>query len=275
MSSADAPAASNSAAASAPAAGAGTSERELFARRMHRRQRIRRGVVLGLVVGSVAAGYLFLRPWVAHYRTEIALGASGFAVEWLSEPDRGFFGGYTAVHCGHHGSVSQPHDKELGLITNLMEVEEVNLAECMVSEAGLSVLGRLPGLQDLNLSRLQHYRYGGGPEPLGDGCLTIVQGLTRLRRLSLAGNRIHDQALGRLSGLANLEELDLSATEVTDAGLEHLRALGKLTMLNLGGTRTTPQGVKTLKQALPAVEISMDLDPETQQAINLKRSRTP
>lgn len=257
--------------------GARSADREGFARRMHRRQQVRRGLAIGGIVVAVASAYFFLGSWIQHYRAAAGLRASGFAVDWRPDRDRGFWQGASAVHCTHHFWLSRPHDDEVKLLVKLKNVDELNLAECTVSEASLADLGSLPELADLNLSRLNHLRFRGGSEAagMGDGCLAGVQKLTQLRRLSLAGNRITDDGLTRLSGLTGLEDLDLMATDVTDAGLEHLHSLRKLVSLNLAGTRVTPAGISRFKQAHPDVEILLDIDPDLGQALQQMRTRQP
>jgi hypothetical protein len=242
---------------------------------MHRRQQIRRSLIGVGLLGLVAGGSFLAAPVVRHYRAAFALAATGFTVDWRPDPESQTGGGYTAVHGSQHSFLAHSMDDELKILSNLQNLEELNLAECNVSEAGLAPLRDLKGLKELNLSRTDHYRYGGFPGGFSDGCLIPIQGLVNLRRLSLAGNPITDAGLARLEKLTNLDDLDLAATEITDAGLEHLQSLRKLTALNLGGTRVTPEGVKRFQAAIPGCEINQELDAEIERTLRLMRSNRP
>jgi hypothetical protein len=79
-----------------------------------------------------------------------------------------------------------------------------------------------------------------------DNDLVRLQGLPRLRALSLNSTNIGDAGLKNLRGLTSLEELALSATDVTDAGLAHLRGLSNLRTLDLDASR----GVAAIQSAV-------------------------
>ncbi|MGD2064265.1 MAG: response regulator [Nitrospirota bacterium] len=74
----------------------------------------------------------------------------------------------------------------------------------------------------------------------------LVQGLNKLRFLSLADTRVTDQGLAHVARLAELRELHLDNTVITDDGLRHLTALRELLILDLKGTQVTDAGLEYL-----------------------------
>ncbi len=82
---------------------------------------------------------------------------------------------------------------------------------------------------------------------VNDGDLASLEGLRRLRALSLRGSAITDAGLKHLEGLTQLRELDLSCTKVTDDGLEHLKGLTNLRILALEYTRVAGAGLRCLQ----------------------------
>ena len=84
-------------------------------------------------------------------------------------------------------------------------------------------------------------------------------GLTQLRVLGLADNRITDEGLAHLEELTKLEQLDLEDNpEITDEGLEHLDGLIRLKVVDFLGTNVTKVGVSKLQKALPNTQIVLD-----------------
>ena len=86
-----------------------------------------------------------------------------------------------------------------------------------------------------------------------DTDLASLEGLNRLRHVSLSASRITDAGLMHLKGLANLRRLDLDFNRITDAGLVHLEGLTKLRRLDLRVTKVTTAGVERLQRKLPKV----------------------
>ena len=76
-----------------------------------------------------------------------------------------------------------------------------------------------------------------------DAGLSHIQGLTRLKRLSVNGTQVTDAGLTHIRGLTRLEGLSLGGTQVTDAGLAHLQGLTQLKVLFLDGTQVTDAGL--------------------------------
>ena len=90
---------------------------------------------------------------------------------------------------------------------------------------------------------------------LTDAGLTHLRELPGLERLDLSQTRITDSGLEVLGQFPRLESLTLDDTGVTDAGLTALSRLETLRWLSLGGTRTTEAGRAALKKQVPRLKI--------------------
>ena len=79
-----------------------------------------------------------------------------------------------------------------------------------------------------------------GPAPgITDAGLRDLTGLTKLRKLYLAGTNITDDGLPQLSKFTEIEILNLTLCRISDDGLDHLKGLSKLKILMLGYTKVT------------------------------------
>ena len=180
-------------------------------------------------------------------------------------------------------------DTIVPLLSQLPDLEELNLANPALTETDVRALSGLPKLRDLSLMNA----------PVGDEALAVMKTLPSLRNLNVIGTKITDAGLAHLHGLKGLEwiglketaitdsglaqlisltgleainlantgvtdaglaqlgrltwikGLNISGTKITDAGLVHLKPISKLTKLNVTGTAVTEQGVKDAKKFLP------------------------
>jgi len=84
--------------------------------------------------------------------------------------------------------------------------------------------------------------------------LEKLTALSKLERLTLAGNAVNNDGLRLLSRFPDLRELDLSILAVNDEGLAHLPEVKKLEWLNVrysegfGGVMMTNAGIRSLSQ---------------------------
>jgi hypothetical protein len=244
-------------------------ELEAHARKMHHRQMIRRALVVVAVLAILGAVTAISFPVYKELSTQWTLGGSGFRVDWDLNSDNWMTGGVTSVDfkgdpflVAFTGNPSQPHrhDPDLITLSRLRHLQSLRLDECDVSEEGLSALSALHELKQFSLMRLHQFRYGSLLPGLKDSCLVPLQGLTQLQHLSLSGNRITDKGLELIAHLPNLETLDLDATDVTDAGIDSLQSMKNLKSIRLGGSRVTPEGVKKLQEAIPGIDVDMQID---------------
>jgi hypothetical protein len=256
---------------------ADSAERASHAQRMHRRQMRRRTLFAGSIVVLLVLLTVFLAPFARQIKTIWMLNAAGFSVDWQLDRENWTSGGVSIVNFKRLWSVAsfsgqteptQAHHEEVALLTSLLHVESLSLAEWDVMDESLAPLQTLGELRELNLSRLNQFRtHQTGPPGLDDRCVEPIRGLTRLKMLSLSGNRITDAGLARLTQLTALEYLDLDATDITDAGLVHLGPFRSLKSVNLAATKVTAEGIKKLQAAMPGVEISTEIDAELERGI--------
>jgi Leucine-rich repeat (LRR) protein len=80
-----------------------------------------------------------------------------------------------------------------------------------------------------------------------DSELIKIEGLTKLRRLSLNNAKITDLGFEHLRHLFQLEELSINGGGITDAGLENLKGLTQLLDLEIYDNLITDKGLKHLK----------------------------
>lgn len=113
-------------------------------------------------------------------------------------------------------------------------IQQLCLAGCEVSEAGLQTIPVSPSMQWLDLSRL----------PIGNAAVQrLVPAPERLEQLNLEATKI-DSALGTwLRKAANLNEVDLSWTSAGDEVIESLGGATKITTLWMTGTQISDQSV--------------------------------
>lgn len=173
-----------------------------------------------LLMGCLSVGLAWFRSAQDRQFAEEAaareLSAMGIGVAWQPARPAWFWNGL-AMASGRqfrHAIVASPELK-----TDWTHSDEVQFVE----ERALELLGRLPHLREIELSRAE---YNGGPfvTPRVDNeSLAGLAGLSGLRRLSIAGQDLTDGALESLAGLANLEHLDVSRSGLTQSAIEVLR----------------------------------------------------
>jgi hypothetical protein len=248
-------------------------KRAEYARKMHRRQMTRRGIIAFVVLSIVGAVTAVSMPVYHQVSTLWFLKSSGFRVDWQLDADNWLTGGLSSVSFSPRGfSTPRMLDQEMKELVKLWHLESLNLSECNVSESSLTALAGLVELKELNLTRMDQYRYGG-PEGLSDNCLQPLQAMTRLETLTLSGNRITDEGLAMIAGLPKLEYLILDATDVTDAGLKHLEGMKNLKSVSLGATLVTPEGIKKLQRAIPGLEVDLHVDAQVERQVKNFREK--
>ncbi len=130
-------------------------------------------------------------------------------------------------------------DKEAVLLSNLPQLQKLDLDGTLVTDSGLSNIKDLSHLRSLDLS------FTG----VTDAGLAQLKNWPRLEALGLEGTNVTDAGLVNLRGLAELKWLALGA-KVTDAGLKNLESLTQLQTLILVRTNVTDAGLAHLKGCL-------------------------
>ena len=118
-------------------------------------------------------------------------------------------------------------DEDMVRLEAFPNLHTATLANCPISDAGVSRLGRCRGLRKLNLSGTQ----------ITDAALTFLDHLQALQELDLSKTRFEGSGLIRLVRMSRLHYLDLSRTDVTDDSLRTLSSLPRLQELRLIGCR--------------------------------------
>jgi len=106
-------------------------------------------------------------------------------------------------------------------------IKRIRLLGSNVSNAGLAYLKDMVQLELLDLNEC---------EQISDVGVKHLQGLTRLRNLSLWGPQITDKGLAYLSKFTDLSALTIRKCDVTDRGFEVLSRMRKLKELDLAFT---------------------------------------
>jgi hypothetical protein len=143
-------------------------------------------------------------------------------------------------------------DTGLSHVKNLRGLRVLELYHTAVTNEGLRHLRSLVNLEELEFS--PDTPAGDSVNVKEDG-LANLEGLKRLRKLSLFNTGVTDRGVAHLRGLTSLEELDLSLTNVTDGGVEHLTGLTNLRKLKLNSCRLTDRGMVALAKMVGLREL--------------------
>jgi len=115
-------------------------------------------------------------------------------------------------------------DYHLQYLSRLTRLEEIDLANTLITSDGIHHLERLP----------------------------------RLKILSLAGTEVDDIGLECVSQITSLQMLILDGTGITDRGIIHLTRLKNLTEISLSNTAITDATLELLGRRLPDLAVSDD-----------------
>lgn len=130
-------------------------------------------------------------------------------------------------------------DADLQRLAAQHSIQEVDLAETKVTNAGLQYLKNLTGVRGLNLYYAEYINEDG---------LAFLRNWHSLERLNLRGARVTSKIFEHLGGLRELRDLDLGFSEITDEGFEQLVELPKLERLVIGGNRLSGECLGFLRQ---------------------------
>jgi outer membrane protein assembly factor BamB len=138
-------------------------------------------------------------------------------------------------------------DIGLGQLSQLTNLELLDLYGNLVTDAGAEHLGQLASLRELDLSLVA----------ITDAGLPHLTRLGRLQHLSLlssvgmGGSSVTDAGAETLRALTSLRSLDLTGSRVTDDGIRSLAGLTQLERLKLVNSDITPDGLSQINDALP------------------------
>lgn len=139
-------------------------------------------------------------------------------------------------------------DEGIGYLSQLHQLQTLELHEIRIAEASSRVIARLPALNELDLVDAE----------LPEDAFVQISSMKQFNKLSLAGSKgVTKDTLRQLSHLTTLSALELTATtRITDDGLPELARMKKLRTLRLNYTRVTIDGVSRLHALLPQCDIT-------------------
>ena len=169
-------------------------------------------------------------------RTARPAGNTAQAIaEWVHA-----LGGTAALTAGRLQAVdlssTSVSDAQLSYLSGLAGLEKLNLDATQIGDLGLASIEHLNGLRELNLSNTT----------VSDAGLSKLAGLTQLKSLKIAGTLVEGRGLGFLSRLTRLHELDLANSRVNDEALPYVAKVSSLERLVLSHTDVTDNGMKQL-----------------------------
>lgn len=133
-------------------------------------------------------------------------------------------------------------------------------------DADLVLVKALPKVEQLDLRN----------SAITNAGLANLEGMASLTHLHLEGTGVTDEGLTHLKGLGALTYLNLYNTAVTDKGVSELSGLKNLRQLYLWQTKVTEAGVGGLKKSLPTLtvnrgeEMTMTTQPATPVKVEVK-----
>ena len=144
---------------------------------------------------------------------------------------------------------SQFSDEQMEALGKLKELEDLDLTEAGITDAGMGHLKRLTNLKYLDLKGTN----------VTDAGLENLRILTKLERVNLSGTLVTDAGMGVLRDLPALVNLELRDTKVTDAGMAVLGEMKSLEYIDFSGASITDKAYLCF---LPSVSIMSEKDSE-------------
>jgi Leucine-rich repeat (LRR) protein len=128
-------------------------------------------------------------------------------------------------------------------------LQELDLSSTWITGSGLRHLTAHAGLKSLNLSCNQY---------LSNHFLAPLGKMPALQELNLSFGPVGDAAVASLAQQYNLRKLNLPSTKITDAAVASLKEMHWLAELNLNHCKLSYKAVADLRLALPDVRITFD-----------------
>ncbi|GMH39810.1 hypothetical protein BSKO_07708 [Bryopsis sp. KO-2023] len=155
-------------------------------------------------------------------------------------------------HLDLSSSLLQVSDADLQVIGSMKEMTTISLGDCKwVTDGGISILGGLPALANLDLTRTG----------LTDRGMETIAKLSGLQNLRLEGTLVGDAGAAMLGECQSLEKLDLSGCYmVTEEGINRLHRLQNLHELVLEGiSYFSTRGLAQLSRLRALEKVSFDM----------------
>jgi len=164
-------------------------------------------------------------------------------------------------------------DRDLVHIAGLTDLEDLDIQDAMVSDAGLVHLGKLYKLRRLNLLKtsptgkltdagLAHLKNLKSledltiPAGITDAGVKHLAALDALKKINLWGDGVTDKSMSVLAQMKSLEDLEIMSRGVTDAGIEKLAQCPRLKTLSLQNTPITEAALSNLSSIKTLTSLS-------------------
>ncbi len=138
------------------------------------------------------------------------------------------------------------NDDELKVLSELSNLESINLADCDIDDHDLQILR--PCLQNLKHLWLNN-------NPVSDACMPLIAELRSLEDLGLGNSQLTDTGAEQLPELRNLKTINLSQTAVTDLVAESLAKCSQLKSVHIGHNQALTN--KTVAALVPLTSLQI------------------
>ena len=156
--------------------------------------------------------------------------------------------------------------KHLGKLKNLRLLD---LTQNELSDEGLKGLADLSQLETLMIGKL------GVELSITDRGVASLEGLTKLKSLSLRDTQITDESIKSFAKFQHLESLGIDQAKITDRGLERIAQFKNLKRLGLGQTLITNDSVPLLSTMTNLKELWLFRTKVTDEGIASLRKSLP
>ncbi len=170
------------------------------------------------------------------------------SAEWL----RSLGGRFACNAAGAITSVDLRHawliDADLKKLSDLSELESIDLASTKVTDEGLMQLRKLEKVRSLNL----HYA-----EYVTDTGIAHLKHWTNLEHLNVRGTKVTSMLFEHLTNMVLLRSLDIGHSRVNDDNFERLAELPNMERLSFGGNKMSGSALPLLKLLPKLCELSI------------------
>ena len=174
----------------------------------------------------------------------------------------------------------RPGRRCLAKLATQTSVRTLQIGGEQVTDENLAYVGRMTGLEELNISWGYHLTDKGflhlsglkrlrildvDHSKMTDAGLEAIGKLTNLEELRIGGAGFSDRGLAQLKGLTRLKYLSLGEGNhtISDAGLASLKGMKELEYLDLGGWHVGDEGIAKLRELKNLKSVRIEL-PEDQ-----------
>lgn len=146
------------------------------------------------------------------------------------------------------GNSNYDIDKYLVHLAKLTELEELNLRNTAVGDAGLAHLKGMSKLEKL------YVRKNPATREVTNAGMAQLAGLTNIEMTNIGGPDLTDDGLRHLANIKKLNHLTITDGKITDKGLRHLEGLKALSYLNIKSQKDlSPAALERLRRKLPGL----------------------